>query len=321
MSAPLSNTSSRAAVALLGALVLAFGVAACGSSGPSGQTLVNDTFSGHTPIESGQIALSLSFAPTGTGASSSKRLSLILSGPFQNAGPGKLPRFALKLGLNAGGHPIDAAATATGSQFFIQLGGGWFVAPESTYKAIEQGYAQATKSTKSRSTFSSLGIEPSKWLSKPSNSGTTTIAGVQTYHVSSDVNTNAFLQDVSKLSQSTGPLGSSVPGVSALTPAAIDELGHAIHSAHVDIYTGKADHLLRRLELTATVGSTAQTQALLNGATEADVKLALQFAELNNPQTISAPANPKPFSQLLPALQQLLGSLQQGAGAGSSLGG
>jgi hypothetical protein len=321
VSARLSNTSPHAAVALLGALALAFGISACGSSGPSGQSLVNDTFSAHTPIESAQVDLSLSFTPTGSGASASKGLSLSLSGPFQNSGPSKLPHFSLKLALNAGGRPINAAATATGSQFFIELGGSWFVAPEATYKAIEQGYAQATKSATSRSTFSSLGIEPSKWLNKPSNSGTVTVGGVQTYHVSSDVNTSAFLQDVSKLSQSAGPLGSSIPGVSALTPTAISELGHAIHSAHVDIYTGKSDHLLRRLELTANVSSTSQTQALLNGAGEANVKLALQLAELNKPQSIAAPPNPKPFSQLLPALQQLLGSLQSGAAGSSTLGG
>jgi len=311
VNARLSNTSLRPAVALLAVLALAFGVAACGgSSGPSGQTLVNDTFSSRTPIESAKVDLSLSFTPTGSGASS-KALTLSLSGPFQNAGPSKLPHFSLNVALNAGGHPIQAGATATGSQLFVELGGSWYEAPEATYKAIEQGYAQATQNSQSRSTFSSLGIEPRKWLTNPSNEGTTNVAGTETYHVSADVNTNAFLQDVSKLSQSAGPVGSAVPGLSALSPSAVSELGHAIHSAHVDIYTGKSDHLLRRLELTAKVGSTTQTQAFLNGASEAEVKLQLQFAELNQPQNITAPPHPKPFSQLLPALEQVLGALQQ----------
>lgn len=321
MNARLSNTSLRPAVALLAVLALVFGVAACGgSSGPSGQTLVNDTFSSHTPIESAKVDLSLSFTPIGSGASSSKALTLSLSGPFENAGPSKLPHFSLNVALNAGGHPIQAGATATGSQLFVELGGSWYEAPEATYKAIEQGYAQATQNSQSRSTFSSLGIEPRKWLTNPSNEGTTNVAGTQTYHVSADVNTNAFLEDVSKLAQSAGPVGSAVPGLSALSPSAVSELGHAIHSAHVDLYTGKSDHLLRRLELTAKVGSTTQTQAFLNGASEAEVKLQLQFAELNQPQTITAPPHPKPFSQLLPALEQVLGALQ-GTSSGSSLGG
>lgn len=316
-----SNTSLRTAVALLGAFLLALGVAACGgSSGPSGQTLVNDTFSSHTPIESGKIDMALSFTPTGAGASASKALSLHLSGPFQNAGAEKLPHFALALALDLGGQPVQAGATSTGSKFYVQLGSNWFVAPQATYNAIQEGYAQASKNNASRSSFSSLGIEPRSWLTEPSNQGTTTVAGTPVYHVSAGVDTKAFLKDVSKLSQSTGSLGASVPGLSALTPSAAAEMEHAIHNAHVDIYTGKTDHILRRLELTAKVSSTAQTQSLLNGASEADVKLALQFAELNQPQQITAPTHPKPFSQIASMLQQLLGQLQGAAGS-SSLGG
>jgi hypothetical protein len=324
LSARLSNTTFRAAVALLAAPALACGLAACGGgSGPSASSLVNDTFSSRAHIESGQVDLSLALAPSGSSASA-KSLSLHLSGPFQNAGASKLPHFSLKLDLNAGGHPIQAGATATGSQFFVELGGTWFVAPEATYKAIEQGYAQATRSAssaKTRSTFASLGIEPGKWLSSPSNAGSATVAGTPTYHVTSDVDTAAFLRDVSRLSQSSGAL-SSVPGASVLSPSSISELGKSIHSAHVDVYTGKSDRLLRRLDLTASISSTSQTQSLLGGASSAQLTFQLLLSKLNEPQAIAAPAHPRPFSELLPALQQLLGSLQgTSSGASSSLGG
>jgi hypothetical protein len=311
----LSNTSLRPAVALLGALSLALGVAACGgSSQPSAQSLVNDTVSARSHIESGEVDLSLSLSPTGS--ATAKPVSLRLNGPFQNAGAGKLPHFSLKLGLDLAGKRIQAGATATGAQLFVQLGGAWFVAPESTYKAIEQGYAQATKaSAGQQSSFASLGIEPRKWLSNPSTAGTATVGGVTTYHVSSDVDTAAFLQDVSKLSQSTGSLGSAIPGASALTPSAIAELGKAIHAAHVDIYTGKSDHLLRRLDVTATISSTPQDQSLLGGASSAGVAFHLLLSKLNEPQSIAAPPKPRPFSELLPALQQLLGSLQGATGS------
>jgi hypothetical protein len=311
--ARLSNTIAKTAVALLGAALVAWTLAACGgSSQPSATSLVNDTFSSRTNIESGQVNLSLALAPTGA-AASSKSLSLRLSGPFQNAGAGKLPHFALKLALDAAGHPIQAGATATGSQLFVELEGSWFVAPSATYTAIEQGYAQATKSassSKSRSTFASLGIEPRKWLSKPSTVGTTTVGGETVYHVTAGVDTGAFLHDVSKLSQSGGAIGTGVPGASAISPATISELAKSIKSAHVDVYTGKRDHLLRRLALVASLASTPQTQSLLSGASSAQVTLDLQLSHLNQAQKISAPSNPRPFSELLPALQQLFGALQ-----------
>jgi hypothetical protein len=314
--ARLSNTLVKAAVALLAVALGGCALAACGgSSQPSATSLVNDTFSSRANIESGQVNLSLALAPGG-GSASSKSLSLRLTGPFQNSTPGKLPRFALKLDLDAAGHPIQAGATATGSQLFVQLEGSWFVAPQATYEAIEQGFAQATKAAanKTRSSFASLGIEPRKWLSKPTTVGTTTVNGEAVYHVTAGVDTSAFLHDVSKLSQSGGQIGTGVPGASAISPATISELAKSVKSAHVDVYTGKHDRLLRRLALVASLASTPQTQSLLSGASSAQVTLDLQLSHINRAQTISAPSNPRPFSELLPALQQLFGSLQGSSG-------
>lgn len=318
--ARLSNTIARTAVALLLFVLLASSVLACGgSSGPSASSLVNDTFSSRAKIESGQIDLSLALAPGGT-AAASKSLALRLSGPFENSTAAKLPRFSLRVDLNAAGHPIQAGATATGSALFVELAGIWFAAPASTYQAIEQGFAQATKSAsaqKSHSTFASLGIEPDKWLVDAKTVGATTVGGEAVYHVTAGVDTAAFLRDVSKFTQS-GALASSVPGVGAFSPTVISELAKSIKSAHVDVYTGRSDRLLRRLSLSASIASTPQTQSLLAGASSANLTFDLQLSDLNKAQTIAAPSHPRPFSELLPALQQLFGALQ---GSSGSLGG
>jgi hypothetical protein len=324
----LKNTTIRAAVALLAAISCTLLISACGgSSSGSAQALLDDTFSGHTQIESGNVNLSFALSAAGQSAAT-KPLAVRLSGPFENAGAGKLPRFALQLQLSAAGHALQAGATSTGSALFVELAGTWFSTPESTYKALEQGYAQATKTAstaKVRSTFASLGIELGHWLSNPTNVGTTTIAGVQTVHLTASVDIPAFLADVSKLSQAGGGLsptlpGSPVPGAGAgtLSPTVITELAKSIKSAHVDVYTGQSDHLLRRLEVSAIVSGTPQTQALLGGLSTADLKVLLEFSDLNKPQTIAAPSNPQSPSQLLPALQQLVGVLQGVGGSSSS---
>jgi hypothetical protein len=325
LKALLTNTTIRAAVALLALLSCACLLGACGGSSGGAESLLSDTFSGHTPIESGDVNLSFSLSAAGQ-STTTKPLAVTLSGPFESTGTGKLPRFDLQLQLTAAGHPLSAGATSTGSALFVQLAGTWFSTPSSTYKAIEEGYAKATSTTatsKVRSTFSALGIEPGHWLTNPTQVGTATIAGVSTVHLAAAVNIPAFLTDVSKLSQAGGSLGlgSSVGGSSgALSPALVSELAKSIKAAHVDVYTGQSDHLLRRLEVTATVSGTAQTQALLGGLSSANLKVLLEFSSLNKPQTISAPANPQPPSQLLPALQQLVGALQ-GAGSGSTTSG
>ncbi len=317
MRARLSNTNLRRTVALALALLPTLALAACGSSGPSAGSLVNDTFSSRASINSAKVDLSLGVAGSGS-ESSKKPLSLRLSGPFQSNGEGKFPSFSLQLQLSAAGHQLAAGATSTGSALYVQLGGSWFSVPASTFSALQQSYAQATKSassSKARSTFASLGIEPSHWLSEPSNAGTATIGGVETYHVTASLNVPGLLSDVSKLSSSSSALGlSALPGAGSLSPAAISELGKSITSAHVDIYTGKSDHILRRLDVTASVNATSQTQSALGGLHAATVTLSLQFSGINQPQTITAPANPKPFTQLVPALQQLMGVLGNATG-------
>jgi hypothetical protein len=331
------NTTIRAAVALLALASCVCLLSACSGSSGSAGALLSETFSGHTPIESGDVNLSFSLSATGK-STTTQPLAVTVTGPFENTGTpsgahpegrrqaSKLPRFDLQLRLSAAGHPLSAGATSTGSALFVQLAGTWFSTPSSTYKAIEEGYAKATSTaatSKAHSTFSALGIEPGHWLTDPTQVGTTTIAGVQTVHLTAAIDIPAFLADVAKLSQAGGSLGlgSPVGGSSAaLSPAIAGELAKSIKAAHVEVYTGQADHLLRRLEVTAIVSATPQTQALLGGLSSANLRVLLEFSSLNKPQTISAPANPQPPSQLLPALQQLVGVLQ-GASPGSTTGG
>jgi hypothetical protein len=315
------NTTLRAAVALLVVICSVCLLSACGGSSGNAQALLNDTFSSPKQIESGNVNLSVSLGPTGS-SSANKSLAVHLSGPFQNGGAGKLPHFALQLGLSADGHALPVGAISTGSAFYVELAGTWFSTPQSTFTALQQGYAQATKTAstaKVRSTFASLGIEPGHWLSHPVEVGNTTIDGVPTVHLTASVNVAGFLTDVSKLSQAGSALGfsSAVPDASLFSSSAISGIAKSVKAAHVDIYTGKSDHLLRRLELTAIVSANSQTQAVLGGLSTADVKLLLEFSGINQSQAIVAPSNAESSTQLLPALQQIVGVLQ-GTGGSSS---
>ncbi len=187
------NTTIRATVALLVAICAAGVLSACGESSGDAQTLLTDTFSSPKQIESGNVNLSVSLGPAGS-STSAKSLAVHLSGPFENTTAGQLPRFALQVGLTAAGHPLQAGATSTGSALYVELAGTWFSTPPSTYTALQQSYAQATKNastTKVRSTFASLGIEPGHWLSDPAEVGSATIDGVPTIHLTASVNVAA----------------------------------------------------------------------------------------------------------------------------------
>lgn len=305
-----SNVNPCAPVAL-GLLTLVFGLAACGSSAPTGQMLVDSTFSSHAPIERGVLGFTLAVDPVGANAHRSHSVELDVNGPFEGSEPGRLPSFAFVVQFSSGEHQIETDATAVGSQLFVRWGGSWFAAPDRAYKEIEQSYAQATDSPHSDTSYSSLGIEPRKWFVKPLSAGLTTIIQERTYHVVSGVNVRAFLRDAAKLFQPGRSLGSSIPGVSALTPAVVEGLAGSVRSAKLEIYLGKDDRVLRLLELVLMLRPSPQIHALLGGASEAKIELTVLFTKVNKPQTILAPPNPKPFSGLLPALQRALAELRR----------
>ncbi len=333
MSAPSQNTTSSALVAPARALwpgrgrtrrsgraphrwlavaLLAGSLAACGGSdGPSAQTLLNETFHSHKPIESGRISLAFGLASLPTGASA-QATSLSLQGPFESLGSGRLPSFALQIGLRsagpAGAHAFQVGLTSTQGQLFVELGGVSFAAPAATVQALAQGYAHATASSPASrgSTFSLLGVEPGEWLVNPTIVGSAEVAGTETTHIAAGLDIARFVADAQKLTGAGAALGLGSAGPAALlSPAAISALASSVRSAHVDVYTGTQDHVLRRIALTLIVASTPQTRAALGGLSSATLTLTLQFAELGEPQHIPAPSNTQPLSALLPALQHL----------------
>lgn len=323
MRPPALNTAKRIAVALSLIATLALGLSACGGGAPDAATLVRDTFQAQKPIESGRLHLSFSISGKGSTAFS-KPVSLRLEGPFQSDGTKKLPRFDLQLALTAAGSTLQAGAISASGRFYIELEGTPFAAPKSTVEALQKSYANATKSStgsKSRSSFATLGIEPGGWLTEPVDEGEAKIAGEETIHLRASLDSKKFLQEVDKLTGAAGSLGAGqVSG--ALSPKLISSLAKSISSAHVDVYTGSSDHLLRRLLLTATLKPTPEARAALSGLRSAKLTLDLQLSDVNKPQKISAPSKAKPLSQLVSALGQLgLVKRASGSSGGSEAGG
>lgn len=315
------NSLIRVIVALLGAMALLVGVGACGASSPGPQALLSETFDSKTPIESGRLDLSLTLSGSASSALKSP-VSVSLSGPFQSVDPHKLPRFDLQAGLTVAGHTLHLGAVSTSSHFFIELEGTSFMAPESTVRALQEGYAHAgTPATHTSATFSALGIDPGRWLVNPVNAGTARIDGVETLHLVASLDVARFLADASRLSSAGSALEVSARQGSAtglISPETILALAHAVKSARVDVYTGKEDRLLRRLVLTATLSSKNGGNSTLEGLRTATLHLDLQFSDLNRPQTIIAPSNPRPISELVGVLQQL-GVVPRSSSAGAAI--
>jgi hypothetical protein len=320
---PRRKPIARVTALVLAALVAAL-VAGCGGGGSSASSstpanqLLKETFSGNKSVTSGHLSISLNVAAKG---STSGPITAQLSGPFDSQGKGKLPKFAMQLALRGSGQNLSAGLTSTGDKGFVNFQGTDYAVSDQIFQQFKKGYEQAQAQGRTGGqgrSLASLGVDPQRWLVNPRNAGEAKVGDTDTIKITGGVDVRKLLDDVDTLLQRTRSLGGSaaqnVP--QRLTPQEKQEAVKAVKNLSVQIYTGKDDKILRRMVIALGVqapqGSSAAGQS-------ADVRLDVQLTDVNQAQDISAPANPKPFSQLLSTLNGLgLGSATGGAGSGAT---
>jgi len=195
-----------------------------------------------------------------------------VTGPIV-AGDGKsLPKFALAatVSQSSSSKPQAMGVTWTGERGFVMTDGKAYEVPA---MLVEQ--LGSTVGTKFTGPLPQL--ELTKWISNPRNAGPATVGGVSTVKITGDVDVAQMSRDLSQL---TGALG--VAGGGQL------DLATAVKNAKVEVYTGADDQILRRIVVHGDV----------KGAPSV---LDLTLTKVGQPQPITAPANPRPFTELLAA--------------------
>ena len=315
---------ARAIVALLALAAAALVLAACGGGGGSSsgsssdaETLLRQTFTGTHDIRSGKANVQLRVVATGD-ASIRGPIQLGISGPFESAGSDQLPKFDLSLDVHAQGQGFKAGLTSTSDKLFVQFGGTAYAVPDQLMTQLEDSYrrSQQQGSSQQQMSLQGLGLDPISWLKDPTVEGTETVGGAETDHISAGVDVAALLDDVDKVlarvSAQGLPTGQQVP--SKIPADARSQIEAAVKDASIDVWSGTADHTLRKLTLALTVEPPNSS----SGPRSLGVNLSIELTDLNQPQTIEAPATTRPLDELLGQVQGLLGGALGGAG---SLGG
>jgi hypothetical protein len=313
-------------VALALALVAALTLAACGGGGEDATKVLNQTFSGGKKVRSGKLDLALTFS--GQGVPQLKGpVTVKLNGPFQSSGTGTLPQFDFSLALGGGGQSFAAGAISTGDKGFLKFQGQTYAVPANVFASFKQGYEQAQKQAqqkgKQNTSLSSLGIDPRDWLKDPKTEDDVDVQGTKTTHVSAGVDVGKLLDDVSKvLQRARGQLGQAGQVPTSITPQQRKTIEDAIKDAKFDVYSGKDDHILRRMTVRLSFQVPEKSRGQANGLKGGDLNFDLTLANLNQQQTIAAPTGARPFSELTAKLRSSLGGLAGGGGtSGGSTGG
>lgn len=323
----------RAAATGITILLAVLALAACGSDSDrsagdagSGSTasarsisLVSDAFSDSHPVTSGKLDLKLRVDVKGeTGATTlDGPLSVRLRGPFATGAEGTLPKFDLDAEIELGTTRISAGLVSTGNRIWLSYAGTAYELPASVVKQYRDAYERAEQQGgDKKTTLASLGIDPSTWLDDAKVVGEERVGGDEATHVSAEVGVAKLLDDLSGLLERSGVsgktltlpqgLGSGGSTTATLSEQARKDIERSISSATVDVWTGKDDSLLRRLRIVVAFAVPDDARSRANGLDSGSFLLDFTITDLNKDQTIAAPADARPFSELQPLLSSVL---------------
>jgi hypothetical protein len=297
-------TRIRTAVAVLAiALPIPAAVAGCGggsSNSEDPQQVLDQTFNNPTKITSGKLDLSLNGSAEGQ---QSGNFSATISGPFQTDPKDTTAFPQLDLTANVSGSSggpsisFDGSLITTKDNAFVEYQNQAYEVGTTAFRQFAQAYAQAAKQNQAKgsssSGFSQFGIDPKTWLTNVSNEGTTDVDGTDTIHIHGDADVAKIVTDLQKVSQQTSGTTQQI------SPDQLKQLTDAVQTASIDVYSGTDDHLLRKLAVSLVIAPPASTGTSIS---KINVDFSITLSDVNQPQTITAPSNPKPISGLLSQL-------------------
>jgi len=308
-----ARPTARRLAALGLSAVAALAIAACGGSGPRAASarvgtpsvLLSKTFRATGAIESGLVDLHLALTLNGDAAVGGAPLSLDVAGPFQRDSAGHLAT-DLTITLTAAAKTHAFGLDIVDGTLYVGVGGNFYELPANALH-MPRG---ATGASGAAGLFASLGIDPRSWLTDPHDARPAMVGGVDTDHFTAGVDVQKLFADLSKLvaqrlSGATGASGSVSNATSGLQLVA-----SAITSAQLDVYSGVADHVIRRVHVAVAFKVPSAASSFVGGLTGGSLDFDATLTQLNAPQTVTAPADAQPFSAIRGALSRL------GLGAG-----
>ena len=257
-------------LALLAALLLG-----CGGGGPqSAHELLAETSANLGKIKSGDLVLELIFS-----TKDGERAGFNLEGPFQLRS-GSLPEAQLDYTQIAGNQTASQTFIMTGDKAYVRMGGATFELPADTTRQV-------------RSTLGATGslgvIDLRGWVQDPNLAAGEEVGGAETDRITGRLNVATVVTGLVAIASQFG-------GTTPLTPLegkSAEQVEQAVDRATIDVWMGKEDRLLRKLEIGIEFSPAAEQVKSLVGAA---VHFTLGISNPNEKVTIEKPTNVQPYS-------------------------
>ena len=259
---------------LLFFLVVAAVAVSCSHGGGSAQDVLAQTSQNLGDVKSGDLGVNLLFTANG-----GERAGFDLEGPFQ-------------LREN---EPAEAqfdytqiAGEKTATQTFVLKDGRAYVTTRGVAYELPASTANQVTATLGNSGGLST-IDLTNWVQDPELSDGGEVGGTATDKISGRLNVATVLSGLVAIASQVGGTTPLAP----LSGANAEEVRNAVKDATIDVYTGKDDRLLRKLDVSIHFAPAAEKVKNLLGAS---VRFTMEISGPNEPVTVEAPANAQPYS-------------------------
>jgi hypothetical protein len=315
--------------ALFATLVaLATALAACGggggsdSSGEDPQKVVESA--SLEGVKSGELEMAMQVTAAGDEGG---KFELELGGPFEQGAKNELPQVELSAKANGSAQSekidFEGALTMLTDRAFILYEGENYEVDPTTFGFLKSSFEQAQQQGGEEADVTACqkaaeGIKFSQFSENLSNEGSEDVGGTSTTHVSGDLNVSGAVDALIQLTED--PACSSQLEAAGQLPLgeleeAKGELGKAIKHAHVEIWVGEDDNIVRKFALELTVEPPEAKDE------KVEVELEVTLSGVNEKQTFNEPANAQPLEKLFQKLGVNPFELLEGASAEGGLGG
>jgi hypothetical protein len=326
---PLSRKRTFALLAVFAALTAV--LSACGGGGGGSsedpqKVIENATFEG---VESGEVDISLNVKSEGKKAN---ELKASLSGPFQSTGKKSLPEIGLAVKANGEveGEKVDfeGGLTVLNDRAFIAYKGKNYEVDPTTFGFIKSGFEEAEQEGEKESKGGEVtacqkaatSLDLGEFVDNLENEGSEEVEGVETTKLSGDLNPKSAVEAIVKLSE-TPACSSELEAAGPLPLGELKEqegeLTDAVKKAHIEVYVGESDHIVRKVAAELIVEPKSSGE-------KSEVEFEFTLGKVNEKQTIKAPAGAESIEKLFGELGvnplELLGAIEGGGSGGAGLG-
>jgi hypothetical protein len=225
------------------------------------------------------------------------------SGPFRT-NEGKLPSIdlELKVGSDGSGQTVQTGFLSTGDRAFVKFEDTYYEQPRAQVRAANRSIGQAGER---RSSLRALGLNPRSWVSEAEEEGDERVAGVDTRHVSGQLDVERLMADINRFVRRSSTAIGGATGQTPPTPLSrkdIEKISEVVKDPEFDVYVGKEDDTIRRVAGRVEFEVPEDSRASLGGIEGGLLKFSVEFADVNGDQQIEAPANARPLSALTRSL-------------------